>query len=370
MIEQLTCHVEKVSSGIDGVVVEEPVGEDVKGRLGPDLPDLLPSRSHPLTEKRIVDPTSDVDQVSILIDQSSGKVHRNIHARVRIPSDSSEGWSSNFFDQFPFVVEHGDGWAQVIAGDIEPAVGSVHGYKEVILVVEEVVSPGGLRVVNVRDGWVGVRVGVDELNDVAAVISLGSNPAEVVVVEPDCKFAGFVSRDHLTERVVEITLAAASNDEAAIVVRHKVEVSVRDDAIAAVHADVDAVVGHFDANDVSVNVVGEGPVVDAVIALDALELAVRIVGVHGDDGGSSEGWRFRWNSVWRIERVFHAEGFVAVDAQDDTVGSAVGVEVLGGAEGLGGVFEDGAPKGFVADSQVFDDLKKEMKMEILDYYKC
>ena len=109
------------------------------------------------------------------------------------------------------------------------------------------------------------------------MVALCSDPAEVIVVKPDSEFARLVSRDHVPEGVVEVSLVASPDDKAAIVVRHEVKVTVGHDSVTAVEADVDATFGHLDADDVTVNIVSESPVVDAVIALDALKLAVDVV---------------------------------------------------------------------------------------------
>lgn len=244
----------------------------------------------------------------------------------------------------------------MVRGDVEAAVRGVHCHKEIIFVIEQVIGARGLRVVYVRDGGVGVRVGVDKLYNVSTMITFGGNPAQVVIVKPDGEFSGLVSRDHLAERVVEVSLTSATNNESSIIVGDEIEVAVRNDSVATVHADVDPILSHLDADDVTVDIVGVGPVVDAIVALNALKLSIRVVRVHRDDGRSSKRRRFCRNPIFRVVSVFESESLVSVDPKYNSVRSSVGIEVFGVAERLGGVLQNGAPERFISNAKIFDHL--------------
>jgi len=176
------------------------------GRFGPPLGQLFPGGGHPLSEEGVVDPSPDVDQVGVLVDQAPGEVDRQVQARVRVADDAAEGGADDFLDQLSLGVEDGGRGAEEVGRHVVPVVRGVERHERVVLVVDEVVGPAGLGVVDVGDGRVGVRIRVDELDDVAPVVALRRHPAGLVVVKADGKLAGLVGGYHLAEGVVTVTL--------------------------------------------------------------------------------------------------------------------------------------------------------------------
>ncbi len=81
---------DEIASRIDWIVVEEAISKYIERRLRSNITSLLPVWSHPLTQKGIVNPATDVNQVSVLINKTSGKVNWDIHARICVTCDPAK----------------------------------------------------------------------------------------------------------------------------------------------------------------------------------------------------------------------------------------------------------------------------------------
>ena len=111
---------EEPSVLVNGVIVLEPVGKDVKGSA--DVFHLFPRRSHPLAQQGVVNSVPNVDEVSVLVYQPASKVNRQVHGRVTVPSDPSEGRPRYLLDQFAFGVEDCHRGSDMVGADVVPAI--------------------------------------------------------------------------------------------------------------------------------------------------------------------------------------------------------------------------------------------------------
>ena len=112
----LTRHMEQISSHVDWIIVHEPIRKHIK-RTSHSFIYVDDSskkfRGHPLTQECIINSSfgiiilaSHMNQMSILIDQTSPEINRQVHRRVAI-SDNSAIWGSNhFLDKFSFSIKY------------------------------------------------------------------------------------------------------------------------------------------------------------------------------------------------------------------------------------------------------------------------
>ena len=140
----------KVLMSVDGIVVHKSVYKEVEWRLDV-VCGLLPARRHPLTQHRIVDAVSVVDEAGVSLQEAAQEVDGKVDVGVTVVHGPPEWCPLDLLHQAASAVQHRHWAAGVVRPDVEPVVGHLHGPQHVILVVEEVLDTAGLGVVDVGD---------------------------------------------------------------------------------------------------------------------------------------------------------------------------------------------------------------------------
>ena len=117
----LTRHMEQISSHVDWIIVHEPIRKHIKRTSHSFIyVDDSPKQfwGHPLTQEGIINSSfgilaSHMNQMSILIDQTSPEINRQVHRRVAISNNSAIWGSNHFLDKFSFSIKYCD-WSSIM----------------------------------------------------------------------------------------------------------------------------------------------------------------------------------------------------------------------------------------------------------------